>query len=102
MRRMAMKKSNIAKGKRAKSSVFKGSKVKTSGGLKKGDLMKNKSGKIVSRKASNAAKKRKGYKSIVKWAHSLKQARKQLNVKGFKPCKKGSALYKATLALYKK
>merc|ERR1719341_3039459 len=57
MKRKAMKKSVIAKGKRAKSSVFRGTKAKTSGGLKKSDLVRNKAGKIVSRKASENAKK---------------------------------------------
>merc|ERR1719187_723545 len=42
-RRKAMKVSKIAKGKRAKSSVFRGRKAKTSGGLKKQDLIKSKS-----------------------------------------------------------
>merc|ERR1711964_967631 len=53
----AMKVSKVAKGKRAKSSVFKGTKVKTSGGLSKADLVKSKTGKIVSKKASARAKK---------------------------------------------
>merc|ERR1719318_2388459 len=53
-----MKVSKIAKGKRAKSSVFRGTKVKTVGGLKKSDLIRNKRGKIVSRKSSEAAKKK--------------------------------------------
>merc|ERR1739838_753953 len=52
MKKKAMKKSVIAKGKRAKSSVFRGTKVKTSGGLKKADLKKNKAGHVVSRKRS--------------------------------------------------
>merc|ERR550514_2484205 len=43
----AMKVSTIAKGKRAKSSVFKGTKAKTSGGLSKDDLTRNKAGKVV-------------------------------------------------------
>ena len=47
-------KSVIAKGKMAKSVVFRGSKAKTSGGLKKSDLKKNKNGKIVSAKKSAA------------------------------------------------
>merc|ERR1719420_2148744 len=102
MKKMAMKKSIIAKGKRAKVSVFKGTKVKTSGGLKKGDLVKNKSGKIVSKKASARAKSSKSGKKIIAWSQALVKARKQLNIKGFKVCKKGSALYKATLAFYKK
>merc|ERR1719277_692615 len=102
MKKMAMKKSIVAKGKRAKVSVFKGTKVKTSGGLKKGDLIKNKSGKIVSKKASLRAKSSKSGKKIIKWAAAFKQARKDLKVKGFVPIKKGSALYKATMAYYKK
>merc|ERR1719471_871764 len=54
----AMKrKSVIATGKRAKSSVFRGFKVKTSGGLTKDKLVKNRSGKIVSKARSAHAKK---------------------------------------------
>merc|ERR1719335_1160183 len=83
MRRRAMKKSIIAKGKRGKSSVFKGTKVKTSGGLKKSDLTKNKNGKIVSKKSSAAGKK--AFKNISKWANATKQARKALGIKGFTP-----------------
>merc|ERR550534_1247195 len=48
-RRKAMKVSKIAKGNRAKSSVFRVRKPKTSGGLKKQDLIKSKSGKVVSK-----------------------------------------------------
>jgi len=40
MRKMAMKKSAVAKGKRAKSSVWNGTKAKTSGGLTKAQLKK--------------------------------------------------------------
>ena len=54
---LRFQKSVIAKGKRAKVSVFKGSKAKTSSGLKKSDLKKNKNGKIVSAKKSAAGKK---------------------------------------------
>merc|ERR1712176_1241077 len=57
----AMKKkavSKIAKGRYAKSVVFRGSKAKTVGGLKQTDLMKNSRGKIVSKKASAAGKKK--------------------------------------------
>merc|ERR1712014_196348 len=101
MKKMAMKKSVIAKGKRGKASVFKGTKVKTTGGLKKGDLKKNKAGKIVSKKASDAAKKKKSYKKILAWSAAFKKARKELKIKGFKACKKGSALYALTKKYYK-
>merc|ERR1712048_571982 len=105
-RKMAMKKSVIAKGKRGKVSVFKGTKVKTVGGLKKSDLKKNKAGKIVSKKASDSAKKGKGYKKIVAWAAAFKAARKALGIKGFCPCggktAQGRALLAKTKSLYKK
>merc|ERR1712061_566784 len=85
MKKMAKKVSVIAKGKRARVSVFLGSKSKTYTGLKKSDLKRNKSGRIVSVKASAAAKKGKGYKKIMAWAAATKAARKALGVKGFTP-----------------
>merc|ERR1712224_1043292 len=98
----AMKKkviSKIAKGKRAKSMVFKGTKVKTQSGLTKNDLMKNKAGKIVSKKQSAAGKKSKGFAKIKKWADAVKSARKALGLKGFVAIKKGSPLYTKTKSL---
>merc|ERR1711935_851303 len=83
MKKLAMKKSIIAKGKQAKSSVFRGTKVKTVGGLKKSDLKRNKNGKVVSVKASNAAKKRKGFGKFMAWINATKAARKALGVRGF-------------------
>merc|ERR1711998_764316 len=101
MRRRAMKKSVVAKGKLAKSSVFRGTKAKTASGLKKTDLIKSKSGKIVSRKKSALAKKR--YASgIGKWTAAVSKARKALGVKGFVAIKKGSALYKKAKEFYGK
>merc|ERR1719310_462167 len=107
MKRMkAMKVSVIAKGKRAKSAVFRGSKQKTTGGLKKSDLKKNKAGKVVSVKASNAAKKKKSAKKIAAWGASVKAARKALGIKGFCAVGGKSAQGKALLAkvrsIYKK
>merc|ERR1711972_357771 len=106
MKRRAMKKSVIAKGKRGKVSVFKGTKVKTVGGLKKSDLMKNKSGKIVSAKASAAIKKTKQFKKISAWGAATSKARKALGVKGFVPVggktSQGKALYAKTKSFYKK
>merc|ERR1739847_214219 len=49
--------SKIAKGKRARAVVFHGTKEKTYTGMTKSDLIKNKRGKIVSKKASLRAKK---------------------------------------------
>merc|ERR1711935_921007 len=106
MKKMAMKKSIIAKGKQAKSSVFRGTKVKTVGGLKKSDLKRNKNGKVVSVKASNAAKKRKGFGKFMAWINATKAARKALGVRGFRPVggssAKGKALLAKTKSLYKK
>merc|ERR1712187_935373 len=102
--KMAMKKSVIAKGKRAKSSVFRGTKVKTSGGLKKSDLKKNKNGKIVSVKAS--ARGKKSFSRISAWTKAVQSARKALGVKGFcavgGKSPKGKALYAKAKSLYKK
>merc|ERR1719511_166254 len=79
----AMKVSKIAKGKNARSVVFRGGKEKTNTGLTKEKLMKNKSGKIVSKAASARAKKAWSSSPLKKWIEAVKQARKQLNVTGF-------------------
>merc|ERR1712188_104431 len=91
----AMKKkavSKIAKGRFAKSVVFRGSKAKTVGGLTKSDLVMNKRGKIVSKKTSANGKK--NYANIKGWTVACQKARKALDVKGFVAIKKGTALYK--------
>merc|ERR1712048_1053897 len=102
MKKKAMKKSKIAKGKRGKSSVFKGTKEKTVGGLKKSDLTRSKSGKIVSKKASANGKK--AFKRISAWTSAFNKARKALNIKGFCPCggktKAGQALLAKTRSFY--
>ena len=46
--------------------VFRGTKEKTAGGLSKKDLVKNKYGKIVSKKASALAKKNSNLKLHIK------------------------------------
>merc|ERR1719188_956313 len=105
MKMKAMKVSIIAKGKRAKSAVFKGSKVKTVGGLKKSDLIKSKSGKIVSKKASALGKK-KYSKYLAKWTAACSKARKALGIKGFAAVggksKSGQALLAKARSFYKK
>merc|ERR1719321_2337111 len=91
----AMKKkavSKIAKGRMAKVVVFRGSKAKTSGGLNASDLVKNKRGKIVSKKVLANGKKQ--YANIKSWVVAVQKARKALNVKGFVAVKKGTDLYK--------
>merc|ERR1712137_810515 len=99
----SMKKSNVAKGKRAKSSVFRGSKAKTSGGLTKDKLTKNKNGKVVS-KAMSAASKKRYASSIGKWNKAVQAARKALGIKGFVAIggktAEGKALYAKAKSIY--
>merc|ERR1711862_1049051 len=95
----AMKAKRISKvGRRA--SVFKGSKEKTVGGLKKSDLVKSKSGKIVSKKSSAAGKK--AYARVKGWTVAVQKARAALKIKGFCAIKKGTPLYNKAKELYKK
>merc|ERR1712154_664558 len=98
-RRRVSKRKVTIRGTRAQ--VFRGSrqKVKTTG-HSKADLMKNKRGKIVSKQANKAGKK--AFRNISSWTKAFTQARKNLKIKGFVPCKKGSKLYKETMKLYKK
>merc|ERR1719205_531912 len=69
----------------SRTSVFHGTKAKTKSGLTKSDFVRNKQGKIVSKKASAAAKKKKAYKGIVARGKATKQARKDLGITGFCP-----------------
>merc|ERR1711988_1493712 len=85
----AMKKktvSKIARGRMAKAMVLRGSKGKTVGGLTAKDLVKSKTGKIVSKKRSAFAKKS-------PWILAVKKARAALKIKGFSAIKKGTPLY---------
>merc|ERR1711985_133974 len=98
----AMKKkavSKIAKGRMAKVLVFRGSKAKTSSGLSKTDLVKSKTGKIVSKKQQ--AKGKALYAKFAKnWISAVQKARKALGVKGFVAIKKGTPLYKKAREFY--
>merc|ERR1739845_24249 len=93
----AMKKT-VATGKLAKLLVFRGSRVKTSGGLKKDKLTKNKDGKVVSAAMSKAGKK--SYARIRGWTKAVQKARAALKVKGFVAVKKGTPLYKKAKEIY--
>merc|ERR1719183_1367656 len=91
----------VASGRFAKAIVLRGSKEKTSSGLTKASLMKNKRGKVVSRK-SHAAGKR-AFKNIKDWTSSVVAARKALQVTGFVAINgkshQGKALYVKSKAL---
>merc|ERR1719331_3271227 len=96
----SMKASKVATGKFAKFSVFVGGKDTTVGGLKKADLTKSKTGKIVSKKRSAQAKKR--YASTIgKWTQAVMKARHLLGIKGFLVVKKGSPVYNKAREFYK-
>merc|ERR1719231_1453320 len=85
----AMKKksvSKIATGRLAKVMVLRGSKAKTVGGMTAKDLLKNKYGKVVSKKTSAFAKKS-------PWIQAVTKARKALKITGFAAIKKGTPLY---------
>merc|ERR1711997_25675 len=95
----------IAKGKRARASVFHGTKEKTRTGLTKASLIKNKSGRIVSKAASARAKKAFATSGLKAWCDAVKAARKALNLTGFVAIggksATGKALYAKAKALLK-
>merc|ERR1712050_24124 len=95
----------IAKGKRARAAVFNGSKAKTATGMTKANLIKNKSGKIVSKARSANSKKAFANSPLKKWADAVKAARKALNLKGFVAIggksAQGKALYAKAKTLLK-
>merc|ERR1712150_229637 len=95
----SMKSKVIATGRMAKSLVFRGSRTKTVGGLKKTDLKKNKTGKVVSAKMSEVAKKNYGNR-LRAWVQAVTKARAALKVKGFVAIKKGSPLYNKAKEIY--
>merc|ERR1712043_78368 len=98
----SMKKSKIARGPRAKWIVLKGGKEKTASGLKITDLMKNKRGKVVSKKAASSG--RRAYTHIKVWVDCVVQARKELGMTGFVPVNgkspQGKALYAKAKVMY--
>merc|ERR1711907_348153 len=92
-KKKAKRVSKIAKGKFAKVLVFKGKKVKTKGGVSKDGLIKNKRGKVVSKKQAARGSKN-------KWISAVMSARKALGVKGFAKLSKDTPLYKKAKQLY--
>merc|ERR1719281_235051 len=103
MRKVMKKKkvSKIAKGRMAKSLVFRGSREKTTGGLTRDSLMRNKRGKVVSKRQN--AKGKRAFKNVETWVEAFVQAREMLRVEGFHAINRktlqGKALYYKTKAL---
>merc|ERR1719479_359977 len=104
-KKKAMRVSKIARGRGAKARVFRGAKASTVGGLKKSDLKKNKDGKVVSKKLSDAGKKSYHKNGLAKWIKAVQAARKALGIKGFQTVggktAKGQALLKKARSLFK-
>merc|ERR1712007_141791 len=95
MKAMKVMKAKKVSARYAKRLVFAGKTSKTGSGLGKSDLVKNKHGKIVSKK-----KHAKSSKSP--WIQAVAAARKALGLKGFVALKKGTPFYNKAKALYKK
>merc|ERR1719401_1448650 len=93
--------SKIARGRFAKALVLRGTKEKTTGGLTKDALTRNKRGKIVSKRASAAGKRH--FKNIEAWVESVAAVRKELQMQGFVAVNgksvQGKALYVKAKAL---
>jgi hypothetical protein len=89
----------------ARRAVFSGKLAKSKGGLKREQLTKSKSGKIVSKK-SQAHGKKVFTKYLAKWNKSVMAARKAMGIKGFQAIggksAKGQALLKKARSLYRK
>eukprot|EP00444_Apocalathium_aciculiferum_P025556 CAMPEP_0183441692 /NCGR_PEP_ID=MMETSP0370-20130417/85638_1 /TAXON_ID=268820 /ORGANISM="Peridinium aciculiferum, Strain PAER-2" /LENGTH=118 /DNA_ID=CAMNT_0025630981 /DNA_START=91 /DNA_END=447 /DNA_ORIENTATION=+ len=73
----------IATGPRMRAAVFRGGKAKTVGGLTKELLTKTTRGRLVSRKASAASKKKYVNSAAKKWCDACSAARKALGITGF-------------------
>merc|ERR1712093_444694 len=101
--RAMKKKSIVARGRLAKALVYRGTKVKTVGGLTSGMLIKNKRGKIVSKRQSAQGKR--AYANIKAWTEAFMAARKALHVQGFHPVNgkslQGKALYFKAKSFFK-
>merc|ERR1719155_108183 len=93
--------SKVARGRMAKALVFRGSREKTTGGLTRDSLMKNKRGKVVSKRQN--AKGKRAFKNVETWVEAFVQAREMLRVEGFHAINgkalQGKALYYKTKAL---
>merc|ERR1712146_763484 len=93
MKAMRAMKKKVISARLARRHAFAGKIDKTKTGLKKSDLMKNKSGRVASKKASLRAKNS-------PWIAAVKAARSALKIKGFCALKKGTPLYKKAKELY--
>ena len=93
--------SKVARGRFAKVLVLRGLKEKTVGGLTQEKVLKNKRGRVVSKRAS--AHGNRMYRNIQGWTEALMAARKALQTVGFCAVNgktlQGKALYVKAKAL---
>merc|ERR550514_1398760 len=93
--------SKVAKGRLAKYLVFKGKRAKTVSGLTKDDFVRNKGGKLVSRKKSALGKK---FDRVKGWREAFMKARAVMGTRGFVAMNgqtaQGKALYAKTRSFY--
>ena len=92
----------VARGRCAKALVLSGRRERTAGGLKADMLMRNRSGKVVSKRASAAG--RRNFAKIEPWLQAVMTARECLRVTGFVAINgrtlQGKALYVKSRAIY--
>mmetsp|Transcript_8926 Transcript_8926/g.21779 ORF Transcript_8926/g.21779 Transcript_8926/m.21779 type:complete len:367 (-) Transcript_8926:294-1394(-) len=104
MKKMKKKKDKFKRRTTKKWLVYQGRRLRTTGGLTKEGLKRNKRGKIVSRKAAAATMRKPQTKTVLNWAGCLKAARQLLGLVGFVPCggktEAGQRLYRETRRLY--
>jgi len=91
-----VRKAKVARGKRGKALVYRGRFERTPGKLRKEDLARSKSGKIVSKRMQACGQR--AYGNIRAWVDAMMGARAQLGLSGFVPIRRGSPLYLATKA----
>ncbi len=88
--------------KMARAVAFRGGDTQGVIKLTKDDLTKNSKGRIVSKRASEAAKKRvMSNQGFSKWTEAVKRARAELKVEGFAVVKKGTQLYEKAQSYFK-
>merc|ERR1711983_600270 len=85
----------------SKGQVWRGTRQKTkTSGQTKSDLMMNKRGKIVSKKSHKNGMRVYKKNGLAKWTKAFMQARKNLGLKGFVACKKGTRFYREARKIY--
>ena len=77
----------------ARRHVFSGKRLTSKGGFTKSAFMKNKHGRIVSKKQHARG-------GLNKWIIAVRKARKALGITGFMAIKKGTPFYKKAREFY--